>query len=305
MFRTNTFIRSAIRTVKPVSTKPFLCKRLYATIEPSGDSVAFIVAGPGYLDGSDIVETVSASIHFGAKGYKVVYFTPDGNQEETVNHSTKETDVNEIRDYAVEATRVTRVAPLKLQNFRAENYKALFIPGGAAVTKIFSNFDEKKSNFSVDTAVEKVIKDCHSSKKPILAVDNAGILLAKVLGTKSGGEGVRVTVGSLDKETEELFQAVGASHAVRDTTDVVVDEDNLVYTSPAFGGKSSAFNDVHAGIGKLVKEVLANTTAMGIKKEGGGKEKELSNEQRIENWKKRVRENAEKAAEKERQKEKV
>jgi len=254
--------------------------------------VAFLIAGPGYLDGSDIVETVSASIAFGEKGYKILYFTPEGNQEETVNHVDKKADVNEIRDFSVEAARVIRGPSQKIANLRADTFKALFIPGGAAVTKVFSNFDESKSKFTVNENIAKIIKEFHDIKKPILAIDNAPLLLAKVLGKDNN---LKVTLGSnIDKDYEKVLEESGTRHQNREHTDVCVDEDNSVFTSPAYAGRNPGVHEVHAGIKKLLDTVL-DSGVMGAKRSSGAAgEKKMTQEERLAEMKRKAVEDYEK-----------
>jgi hypothetical protein len=83
-----------------------------------GPTVAVVLSGCGYLDGSEITEAVSVMIHLSEKGYNVVFFAPDGDQQEVIDHNTKAVESNEVRNIIAESSRITRVKTLSLKNLR-------------------------------------------------------------------------------------------------------------------------------------------------------------------------------------------
>jgi enhancing lycopene biosynthesis protein 2 len=266
--------RHALRTQKSfqplqfVNTTPFITKRFYAAggeESSSKDTVAVLLAGCGYLDGTEITEAVSTLIHLSEKGYRVVCFAPDGNQEETVDHATKAVDKNEIRNLVSESTRITRTPVLKLPMLKADQFKALIIPGGFGVAKTLSNYAENPNDFTVNKEVERVIREFHSLRKPIGVACIAPILTARVLGTKNGGPGCSVTLGNNDKQAEQSVEAVGSSHVPKEVDEVHIDTANKIVSTPAYQAKNPAPHEVYKGIGKMVEAVgrLAETGSAG------------------------------------------
>lgn len=83
-----------------------------------GPTVAVVLSGCGYLDGTETTEAVSIMIHLSEKGYNVVFFAPDGDQQETIDHNTKTVESNEVRNLIAEASRITRAKTLSLKNLR-------------------------------------------------------------------------------------------------------------------------------------------------------------------------------------------
>ncbi len=156
----------------------------------------------------------------------------------------------------VESTRIARNPVQKLNTLKADQYKALIIPGGFGVAKTLSNYGDNSNNYEVNKEVERVIKEFHSARKPIGAICVAPVLTARVLGTKNGGPGVSVTLGNNDKQAEQAVEACGSTHVAKDVSEVHVDSANRIVSTPAYQAKSPQPHQVHEGIGKLVEEVL-------------------------------------------------
>lgn len=264
--------RQALRTQKTfqpllfTNSTSIVNKRYYATEDVSGgkDVVAVLLAGCGYLDGTEVTEAVSTLIHLSAKGYKTVCFAPDANQEETVDHASKNVDKNEVRNLVAESTRISRNAVQKLASLRADAFRALVIPGGFGVAKNLSTYNDDSNNYTVDKEVERVILDFHNAGKPIGVACIAPVLAARVLGKKNGGKGITVTVGNNDKQAEQAIESVGSTQVPKEVNEVCVDAENRIVSTPAYQAKSPAVHEVHEGIGKMIDEVLR------IAESGGG-----------------------------------
>jgi enhancing lycopene biosynthesis protein 2 len=255
-------------------------QRFYATSASTGaagqdsrPSVAVILHGAGYLDGTEITEAVSVLVHLSRAGFRVLTFSPDGNQEQTWDHNTKTLEKNEIRNVLAESTRISRVPVRKMNTLKAEAFQALIIPGGYGVAKNLSNYAEDPQNFKIEAETERAIKEFIDQKKPIGAICVAPILLAKLLGTAKGGPGVQLTVGRDDKDVMDAVTALGATAVPLDTDAVQVDDANLIVTTPAYMAKNPQPHEVYDAIGQLVEEVkkLVNrsTGEEGEGEEGG------------------------------------
>jgi len=76
---------------KIIKAKHFnINKRFYAKETSSGDNVAILLSGCGYLDGTEITEAVSLIIHLTEKKkLNIQFFAPNTQQEETIDHIKK------------------------------------------------------------------------------------------------------------------------------------------------------------------------------------------------------------------------
>jgi hypothetical protein len=81
-------------------------------------------------------------------------------------------------------------------------------------------------------------------------------LIAKILGTASGGPGCQVTVGKDEKEAMDAIAAYGSTAIPLDVNEVHVDEANLVVSTPAYMIKNPQPHEVFDGIGAMIEEVM-------------------------------------------------
>lgn len=71
------------------------------------------------------------------------------------------------RNVLTEAARIARGKIKSLNNLNASNFDALIVPGGFGVAKNLSNFVSHGTNMTVDTDVQRVLKEFEVGKKPI------------------------------------------------------------------------------------------------------------------------------------------
>jgi len=89
-------------------------------------------------------------------------------------------------------------------------------------------------------------------RKPIGALCIAPGTLARVL--QGAGVSARLTIGH-DRSTADALQAMGQVHVDCAATEVVVDEEHQIVTSPAYM-LAHRVSEVAAGAEKLVAEVV-------------------------------------------------
>ncbi|KAL9647639.1 hypothetical protein ABK040_015129 [Willaertia magna] len=216
-------------------------------------TVAVILSGCGYLDGTEITEAVSTMVHLTKKGYKLAFFAPDIEQEETYDHVTKTLDKNEVRNIRVEGARIARQNVLKLEQYRPQAFEALVIPGGFGVAKNLSNYAEDPINFKIHPEVEKAITSTHDAKVPIAMCCIAPVLAAKLI------PGCTITLGDSEPQTTENAKTLGANCVQKSVEEIVIDKDNKLVTSPAYMGKNPAAHEVFDGIGKMIDALVQLT----------------------------------------------
>lgn len=107
----------------------------------------------------------------------------------------------------------------------------------------------------MDETVAKLLRDMHTAGKPIGALCIAPAVLAKVFGKTHNPE---VTIGR-DKVTAAMLQKLGVKHVETNATEISVDEENRMVTSPCYMVATN-LRDVETGIEKLVHAVLEMAT---------------------------------------------
>ncbi|XP_060822319.1 ES1 protein homolog, mitochondrial-like [Bombus pascuorum] len=249
MFRS--VLSSTFHTSKIVNRK--CCKREQEkSCEPV--SVAVILCGCGYLDGTEISEAVSSAIHICRKDMVPHFYAPDVDICETVDHFTKQPDTNSpSRNGLVEAARLARSSIKPLCECEACMHGALVLPGGFGAAKTLSNFAAKGADCTILPDLEKLIEDFYCEKKPIASMCIASVLVARVL------KGVKITLGK-DSPAQDWPYAdaikkakdMGAKIEMKNVKGVTRCKKYNVVSTPAWMYKPASYLDIHNGIGKLI-----------------------------------------------------
>ncbi|MFO7879634.1 MAG: isoprenoid biosynthesis glyoxalase ElbB [Bacteroidota bacterium] len=187
--------------------------------------VAVILAGSGVYDGSEIHETSMAMYALAKNEISYQCFAPDIPQAHVINHLNGE-EMKENRNVLIESARIARGEISELSELRETDYDAILIPGGFGAAKNLCDYAFKQDQMSVHTGVERVINIFHSAGKPIGAMCIAPVIIAKVLGAK-------VTIGQ-DPETAKSIESLGGKHENKEATDITIDEQNKVVTTPGY-----------------------------------------------------------------------
>ena len=207
------------------------------------------MSGCGYLDGSEITESVSAMIALSNYEAEYVVFAPSIDFH-SVNHLSNEQDLIVTRNSLIESSRVSRGQAYNLDDLKENDFDALLFPGGFGAAKILSNWAHKRSQCWVLPKVEQLITNFHQSSKPIGAICIAPVLIAKTLGAYN----VSITIGD-DKETAQEILKTGSQHIDCPVQDFITDRLNKIITTPAYMYDSSP-NLVFKGISGLIKELV-------------------------------------------------
>lgn len=212
--------------------------------------VGVILAGSGYLDGSEIQEATLTLLFLDKRGAKVTAMAPNVRQMHVVDHLQGEPAGSEARNVLHEAARITRGAIVDVKTVKADDLDALIIPGGYGAAKNLCTFATEGVKLEVNPDVERLVRDMAAAGKPLGFVCIAPVIAAKVLGAKK----VRLTIGN-DPATAAALNALGAIHVDAPVDQIVVDEKNRVVSTPAYMlGPTIA--PVAAGIERLVGAVL-------------------------------------------------
>ncbi len=208
---------------------------------------AVILAGCGVFDGAEIHEATLTMLAIVRNGAEYQCFAPDIEQHHVINHITGE-EMSEKRNVLVESARIARGDIKALNEFNADEYDALIIPGGFGAAKNLSTVAFDGPNASVNPDLEKAVLSMAEAHKPIGALCISPAIIAKIL------KDVNVTIGQ-DKGTAEAVEAMGATHVLTDHGDVVVDEDKLVFTTPCYMLEAT-IADIDDGAENVVKAMI-------------------------------------------------
>ncbi|MCK6477635.1 MAG: isoprenoid biosynthesis glyoxalase ElbB [Phycisphaerales bacterium] len=212
-------------------------------------TVAVVLSGCGFLDGSEIHESVSCLIHLARHGIEYRCFAPDVAQADVVNHATQK-PAPEARNCLVEAGRIARGQIMPLAELHVQKFAGVVFPGGFGAAKNLCTFAKDGPACSVLPDVERVVKEFAAASRPIAMCCIAPVIAARVLGTAAGGRGCSVTIGS-DTQTASAIQKMGASHVATNVTGAHVDEANRLVTTGAYMFHASPW-DVFQGIGAMI-----------------------------------------------------
>lgn len=213
--------------------------------------VAVVLSGSGYLDGSEIHESVLCLLHLEKQGHKYVCFAPDMSQKSVVNHLRNEVVQTETRNVLFESARIARGKVYGLKTLQVSEFDALVLPGGFGVALNLSNFSEDKENFNVHEDLEKVILEFHKNNKPIGATCISPVILAKVFQNKIK---VKMTLGQ-DPKNLEILTKLGMEAESAEVDEVVCDKSQKVFTTPCYMEPDN-LKGCSEGIEKLVKKML-------------------------------------------------
>ena len=219
-----------------------------------GIRVAVVLCGCGRADGSEIHESVSCLVHLARLGAVYRCFAPDGPQADVVNHLTGK-PASESRNMLVESARIARGEIAPLASLQSGEFDAVVFPGGFGAAKNLCTFAKDGENCTVHPEVERVIKAFHESGKPVGMCCIAPVIGAKVLGTKVGGPGVKVTLGAPGAAADAVAK-MGAKHEARKVTEACIDENARVATAPAYMDDAANPWQVYEGIGRMIEATM-------------------------------------------------
>ncbi|KAK8829516.1 hypothetical protein WA577_007080 [Blastocystis sp. JDR] len=217
--------------------------RLFATAAKR--NIAVVLSGCGVYDGSEIHEAVFVLESISRRRAQYQCFAPNIPQMHVVNHLTGEPS-NEQRNVLTESARIARSNVLDIEKLDLSKFDAGVFRGSLGAAK----------NLSLPSPVTSVINAFHSAKKPIGACCIAPVLLARTL------PGVHVTLGQ-EKVCDEnpyadacgAAKIMGATHVQCKPTEVCVDKENRIVTTPAYM-HNSPIHVVRDGIDNMIEELL-------------------------------------------------
>ena len=210
-------------------------------------NILVILSGCGVYDGSEIHEAVITLVALSSAGATVTCAAPNKAQMHVINHATG-AEMSESRNVMVESARISRGNISALSDVNADDFDAVFLPGGFGAAKNLCTFATEGPDCSIDSDTQRLLRAFHSAGKPVGAVCIAPAVVVKALGD------VTVTIGQ-DEGTAAALSAMGGAHAARSASECHVDEANKVVTAPAYM-LDAPLHEIAEGIQAAVTETL-------------------------------------------------
>ena len=218
--------------------------------------VGVVLAGCGFLDGSEVHEATLTLYFLDRAGAEIVCMAPDVAQADVIDHRTRK-PTSEKRNVLSEAARIARGKIVDVASVKAVELDAIVLPGGFGAAKNVCNFAAAGAKAEANPHVAKLLRELHAARKPIGAIC---ISPATVAATFKGTEvHPTLTIGD-DASTAKALEAMGAKHADKSVREICVDEANLIVSTPAYM-YDARISEVAAGVEKLVAEVLRLATS--------------------------------------------
>ncbi|MFI3287903.1 MAG: isoprenoid biosynthesis glyoxalase ElbB [Rikenellaceae bacterium] len=212
--------------------------------------IAFILAGCGAQDGSEIQEATLALYALSLANIEVQAFALAKTQCHTVNHQNATVQEGVERLQIEEAARIVRGNIKPIEELDVAQFDALFIPGGTGTAKNFFTFALDGVDFSVEPQYRKVVEAFHSAGKPIAAMCIAPLSLCAII------SGVAITLGPAEQLAEAAMEKYGAKVTEVGREGVVVDTENKVLTTASYMYGDSTVANIGEGAKNLVAELL-------------------------------------------------
>ncbi|QIW09971.1 isoprenoid biosynthesis glyoxalase ElbB [Francisella sp. LA112445] len=214
--------------------------------------VAVVLSGCGYLDGSEIYETVLTILALEKNGLEWQGIALNKNQKHVINHLHQSVDNKaSARNILEESARITRGNVIDIAEADSDDYDAVIFPGGFGAAKNIMDFafvgDE---SYTMDEDVLTFARAFYLADKPAGYICIAPLMIPLVY-----PEGTKATVGT-DPSTSAVLEKKGAEAVIMDATDICVDESVKVVSTPAYMCAKNIL-EASQGIEKLVEKIVS------------------------------------------------
>jgi enhancing lycopene biosynthesis protein 2 len=210
--------------------------------------IAIILSGCGVFDGTEINEAVFIALALSKAGADYQFLAPNIEQHHVINHKTGN-EADETRNVLIESARIARGNIIDLANASPDDYSAVIVPGGFGAAKNLSDYAFNNKVTHINAELKKFIQSMLTAKKPAGFACIAPVMIPQLV-----GKPVDLTIGN-DASTAEAIIADGGNHVACAITDVVIDVQHNIVSTPAFM-LSENLADVYSGIEKMVTAVI-------------------------------------------------
>lgn len=212
--------------------------------------IGVVLSGCGYLDGAEIQESVLTLLALDKADVDIVCMAPDRSQADVVDHRTGKPS-NETRNVLTESARITRGNIQNIKDVDLDALDAIVLPGGFGAAKNLSTFAVDGPGCRVDDDVAGALRSMHAAGKPIAALCIAPAVVAALFGAQLHPS---ITIGT-DEGTATALEKMGARHRKVGVTDVVVDAENRLVTTPCYMS-ATRVREIAEGAENAIRELL-------------------------------------------------
>ena len=219
---------------------------------------AVILSGCGSLDGSDVWEVVLISYYLSRRGGNPIFFAPDAEQKEVMDHVTQSI-AQESRNVLRESARIAGGGIKEIRTLSGRDVDGLILPGGyGSVKNLADLFGEPENEYlKPKPELQRIIREIYRRKKPIGACGLASLLVASALRDVVETP-LTLTIGK-DPELIKQIEEMGAVHVLSRGTEAVMDSEHRVVSTPASLLKLKLV-ELASSLENLISGVLELTT---------------------------------------------
>lgn len=222
--------------------------------------IAVILSGCGVFDGTEIHEAVLTLLEIKRQGADYFCFAPDKDQMHVINHTNGE-EMSESRNILVESARIARGEIRPLSELEVADFDGIMLPGGFGAAKNLTSWALKGPEGEIDPEVKRVLREAVASLTPVALICMSPVIMAKAL--EGSGQSVQLTVGNTEDSSpyeiaaiSQGMESLGAKATMCPLTEVVVDEEHKIVTSPAYM-MDIDISQLAEGVANTVKQLLA------------------------------------------------
>ncbi len=190
-----------------------------------------MLTGCGSEDGTAVDEAIMTFLALDKAGVEVVSLALDKDQYEVINHQTgKPAELEQKRNQLVESARLLSGPVNNIDTFNWEDLDLLVIPGGKGVLKSLSTFEDEEDHYRVNKSLERLIVNCFFGKKPLGAIGEGVLILARAL--ENVASNLTVTASGNPEDRMTVVEKLAIDHVPCEVGEMCVDKTNKVVTAP-------------------------------------------------------------------------
>ncbi|GAB4221894.1 MAG: isoprenoid biosynthesis glyoxalase ElbB [Francisella sp.] len=214
--------------------------------------VAVVLSGCGYLDGSEIHESVLTILALEKHGVEWQGVALNKEQKHVINHLNQSVDTKaSARNILEESARIVRGNVIDIADADSDDYDAVIFPGGFGVAKNIMDFAfVGDDSYQMEEEVLTFARNFYLADKPAGYICIAPLIIPLVY-----PEGTKATVGT-DKNTSDILEKKGATAILMEANDICVDENYKVVSTPAYMCAKNIL-EASQGIEKLVEKIVS------------------------------------------------
>jgi len=184
--------------------------------------------------------------------------------------------MDEKRNVLIESARIARGNIKKLSEISADDIDGLVMPGGFGAAKNLTKWAFEGPKGEILPDVKRLINEMVTAGKPVAALCMSPAVVAKAL--EGTDVHAKLTVGTTATDSpndiagvSSGLEAAGAQPVMAEVTEIVVDEEHKIITSPCYmmeASITSVNQGIEKAIDKLIELAKANVKVAATQVEG-------------------------------------